>query len=291
MPVTLFVSGSEDGLTKLAEDVVVWCGHPDIAVTVSVELGMTENWKYQIKQQTLRITVSDELAQHRPFLAAYTVIKLVLATIVQRYGHLGRHASSQPGLIEHFTIEAGFGLYGLNAAQELDLWRLLRQPSPAFSELTPDYYQQQFLAWCAGHRIVLHQYRQYVLPKVIQQLHLDPHVKSYDHGVAMYVDHWRQKKETIILLVLATISMGLLMWVLWPHVPRALTAEQRTMSQEITSLRSDYARCTVTFRETLQIPYHPDILSSQTLQRQAKQCYQIKQQHDQLVRDFNASLR
>ncbi|MCA1807659.1 MAG: type II secretion system protein M, partial [Actinobacteria bacterium] len=193
-------------------------------------------------------------------------------------------------LLEYFSIEAGFGLYGLNALYDRGTTSKKDPNNQALDFLTAEHYKELFTAYCTRNNIPFTHYEQALLPPAQDTLRLHSPRGKQKSFIGQYLRKQKSAKERFTLSMLSLVFLIAFLYMLWPYIPKPLTQEQRTMQSEIISLKQQYNDCQTVLSQMHESIIAPDVLSSRSLQQQSLVCSELKQEHDQLVRRFNRSL-
>lgn len=272
------------GLTALAHDLSHWMALSEVSVRV-IEHDKP-HWTLDYTDTSATISLPKNLVTDAPFFAHYMIV-LAVCTLAKRIRLADDLLSleSEQQLVEHLSISAGCGVYGVNA----------RHNAPSHHAHTrfvipQQHYQDLFQSYCREHAIPLTRYEQHLLPAAQHALHTHSPKNSRKAFIQRFLRSKHVRTYRTLGYAVGLVSMLMALSVLWHYVPRPLTPEQRSIQADIKMMRQEYALCQQNFQNMQQIAAEPDILRTRSLQLQLRQCEELKQAHNQLVSTFNQSL-
>lgn len=284
---TYFETG---GLEQLANEVMYWLGHKNLQVSVELvdaSTATSSNWHSAVTESGGIITIDKRLWQTSPFIAAYYTVLGVLQLIIWRYNHTTLNPASQQKLLDHMSIEAGFGIYGINAAFQPTVETPLRKNASAkvFQSISTDTYVDWFFAYTTQHRIQEVTYEQCLLPKARKELHIaetanDPAEPAY---ISQFQKQLHRKYEILSLIALVGILLMALLALLFPLIPRAFNSEQQRLVQQAQELQTAHETCQAELEDLSDSITTPDILNRQSLRAKHNACEQLRFEYNAIV--------
>jgi|GEM_PF-2203264 hypothetical protein len=277
------------GLNQFAMDVYAWLGHHSTPIDVVATMDST--WHAADTKDVKNIYIPEVIINKQPFLALYfTCLGACSFLVDERMVNKSFSHAARQGLLEHLSIEAGFGIYGLNAVYDTDSSTKRDTDRQVLNFLTVEHYKELFVAYCMRNTISFTSYEQALLPSAQDTLRLHSPEGKRKSFVRRYLRKKKSIKERFALSILSAIFLVSFLYMLWPFIPKTLSQEQRTIQSEIILLKQQYNDCQKVLSQMHESIIAPDVLSSRSLQQQSLACSELKQEHDQLVHRFNRSL-
>ncbi len=286
----------DGGPEKLANDTVYWLGHKNLQVRVELVDTSTAKdslWHSAVTESGGIITINKELWRESPFIAVYFTVLGVLQLILWRYSHTTLNPTSEQKLLDHMSIEAGLGIYGINAAFQPTVETLMKKTNSVnvFWSLSTDTYVDWFFAYTAQHRIHEDTYEEYLLPKARKELHIaktasDPDEPAY---ITNFQKKLHRKYELLSLIALTGIFLMILIALLFPLIPRSLNSEQAQLTQQAQELQIAHETCQAELKELSDSVTTPDILNNQSLRAKHNTCEQLRLEYNALVNQLQDS--
>ncbi len=277
------------GLNHLASDIVTWLGFQ--VVSIDVITTKDASWSAHSTESTKEIRIPEAIISQHPFLALYYTCLAVCSLLTDEHiTDTSLSCSAKQELMEHFSIEAGLGIYGMNALYDTDVHNTTETSNQVLEFIAPGHYKQLFAAYCNNNNIAFTSYEQGLLPAAQDALQLHSPKSKRKSFVRRYLQKHKTNKERFALTMLSMVFLATFLFMLWPYIPKPLNQDQRAMQSEIISLKQRYDDCQSVLTQMHESIIEPDILSSRSLQKQSQVCSSLKQEHDKLVNRYNRSL-
>lgn len=284
------------GLTDLANDVAYWLGHQSLHLTV-VDVGdAIDDWSVKLTDKGAVVSVNTRLRDEQPFVAAYYTVLAVLQVIVWRYSHVKLNRATNIQLLEYMSVEAGLGIYGVNAAHQPKVHHITHhQPNqssyaPFFTPIAT--YLRWFIDYIHQHRLPIDDYEDDLLPAARKSLKIPTLNHQSSNPLIAHTTKQLQQRRQRQILGFATACLVLLVgWASWQQLPRPLSAEQQQQLTIITELESAYQICAGDLKNMASTVSSPDILSSRSIQNKVTSCETLRQEHNRLVRELRQARR
>lgn len=286
----------EAGLTSLAQDVMYWLGHRSLRLKVIDSKAVVSGWHVELTEKEALISIDVKLREEQPFVAAYYTILGVLQVIVWRYSNIKLNTATNNQLLEHMSIEAGLGIYGINAAHQPQVHHIGHlHHSPSLDKLlsvTTATYLHWFINYVRQHNRPIDDYEDDLLPAARKSLKLPSlNHQSSNPLIAHTTKQLQQRRQLRILAFTVACFVLLLGWIAWEQLPKQLTAEQQQQLTTIAELESAYQICAGDLKNMVGSVSSPDILSSRSIQNKVTSCEKLRQEHNRLVRELRQARR
>lgn len=279
-----------DGLLQLAQDVAHWLGHRSLEISVDSSGPVQHGWHAALTNRGALLTIDASIASKQPFIAAYSIVLAVLQVIVWRYGHTRLNKAANRKLLDHMSIEAGLGLYGMNAAHQPTLQHLHREETastPHLFSVPVATYQHWFISYTKQHNFRVESFEDDLLPAALKSLEQPPlHHKSSNPLIAHTAEQLHHRQQRRILLTLLAVFVLLLGWIAWQTAPKSLSPEEQRKLEIVTELEEAYQICQSELEALVTSAPEPDISASRSIKNKMQSCEQLRKQHNQLVRDL-----